>query len=719
MADTSLPPISPLGGTPPPAPLPPLEDDDLLLPEEEDRAASLSPFKMLKRPVVSEPTAVAVSTSLPVVPLPVPPPLPPVAAPTPIPTAVAPEVPPIAPTPVPASVTGGPMSDDVDKDALVSQAAHAPNQPLILPNRRAASTSQLPPVPSGVSKAEFKAPTVLNENTLKQIQVEKRADFEALPPEVLAEGSAVGVKVIKPNESIRVGEPASMARNVGAAPLPPPPLPSAGLRPPTASLPVKNVALNRAVPPILPMSRGKLPPLPLTSPPRQGMRLFAIIGSVVALVLLIGGGFVLALTGARLPLLGGMVSGLPSTASQSSDKAFAFVDTHAPYQFKGLNEVTVTDEKDKTLADGTPSVYKIHTETKDGIVTDKGTRFLAKQEVTINDKTAIPVLMRNTGLQYIVSFPANTDTTPATLASTNLEDTLLDASLKVIPLEALLKAVVTEKSYQKVTVQGKPAAAYSVTLDQTQIAAYLPTGAKIGTATATISFAWKGAGVMPGEPLDVVLNIPFTYQERGYLLSGHWQYSNWAETTVPADLDTLASTDPGNVNTDLTSESFVSRLGIAFKALPHGSVATSGAAVDQTVVFTPIVPDGDVITVVQTPRADNPVQPVQPASAEAKQRDAQRKQDLLGIQKAIEQYIVVNGSYPTVSVETQLAASTTLFNALVPKYLTKMPIDPLNATYYYAYNVTSTGYYLRAILEDNSDTSAMVGSVYHYYELKK
>jgi type II secretory pathway pseudopilin PulG len=136
-----------------------------------------------------------------------------------------------------------------------------------------------------------------------------------------------------------------------------------------------------------------------------------------------------------------------------------------------------------------------------------------------------------------------------------------------------------------------------------------------------------------------------------------------------------------------------------------------------TSVFTPIVPSGEVITAVQSERLEGAAVPEQPASADAKSRDAQRKRDLADIQKAFEQYKSDTGAYPSVSAETQLGSSATLFNALVPKYLTKMPVDPLNSTYYYTYNITSTGYVLRSILEDHSDTMGVTGQTYHYYQV--
>lgn len=750
MADTPLPPMPPSGGTPPPgsstslplpADLPDIPEDEI--PLEDDGTANLSPFKLLgkdgrvKADAAMPPAPAAGGVPAPASsPVP-PPPVPPVPAapmgisPKPLPTAPPPPPPPPLPSvppvptsplkpvaPVSSAPTGSPLDDDLNEADLVNQAAQAPSQPLILPNRRMPNPDEMPKTPTDTAREEFRAPDEKVQQSIAAMPAQSRA--QGAPSDDLA-GKLDG-KGLATTAELLAKKPVTAAPMAMPVVPPPPPLP--GKNPAQLIKPLPTAPPPPPIPAAKPLGApAKLPSVPLTAAPHRSNSVFATIGLVVALVLLLGGGYVLALTGARVPLLGTMVSGLPGNAVQATSQGFAFVDAHSPYHMTGVSELTVTNEKDKTLPDGTPAVFKLHVEDKSGSITDKGARFLTSATVTTNGGAAVPILLRDTGSQYLAIFPSNTDTTPATLNPANLDDTLLAPTLHPIPLEVLLKAVQSEESYQKVTVNQKPAAAYAVTLDANQFKDYFPVGATVEAPKATIALAWKGAGVAAGEPLDVQFSATLTYQERKYQFTSHWQYDSWGSQTPSSDLTSLASTDPGNVDTDLTSESFVSRLGISFKALPHDSSATSGAPSDTSTRFTPIVPSGDVIEVVQTPRAINPPVPTQPATTEGKQRDAQRKQDLQDIQKAIEQYKLDTGKYPVVTGETQLAGDATLFNALVPKYLTKMPIDPLNSTYYYAYNVVVdgsgavTGYYLRAVLEDHTDQSATVGQMYHYYEL--
>ncbi len=744
MADSPLPPLTPPGGTPPPpspvtptSPLPAPEpiivdaptDSPLNEPFTDDDSAAqaaeaLSPMSLLnKRPGTPPPPVPPVSPVAPPQNIPVPPPLPrtgmPGAAPivspvTPLPLPATPPAPIAVPLTVPkVPASGSPLDDDPDTDALVKQAASASQQPLILPNRQA--TSSLPPqvLPGGILREEFVAadPNRKKKNLTEVGTASRNDDQEFLEQQKIGEGIATTAELNSDNPK---PAPFAMPAPVQRSQLPAPAAP-------------KPVQLPPTPPPLAPKPAPVPKGLPTTQQTHaKGNRVFAIIGLAVVVLVLVGVLYVLALSGARIPVLGSMVSGLEGNVSQVRDRAAAFVTTSGSYQFAGVNEINVTNESDKTLADGTPAVYKLHTETTGGLISEKGTKFISSDTVAANDGTAGPVLLRDTGAGLLTAFPANLDTSVTSLTATDLNDTLLAPALRPLPLEVVLKAVQAERSYQKVQIAQKPAASYAVNLDATALASYFPKGATLESPIAAIAFAWKGSGETAAEPLDVQTTLAFTYQSRKYTYAAHWTYSGWGATSAtPAELTVLASADPANTDTTLTAESFISRLGLAFKALPHGTDATSGEPANVSTTFTPVIPSGDVITVVQTARDANPPVPVQPASAEAKARDTQRKQDILDIQKAIEEYKTEKGTYPFATTELQLGSNAALFSSLVPTYLSKMPVDPLNSTYFYAYNVvtdlsgTVTGYYIRSILEDASDPSATVGQVYTYYELKK
>jgi hypothetical protein len=97
-------------------------------------------------------------------------------------------------------------------------------------------------------------------------------------------------------------------------------------------------------------------------------------------------------------------------------------------------------------------------------------------------------------------------------------------------------------------------------------------------------------------------------------------------------------------------------------------------------------------------------------------RDSQRKTDLSNIAKALENYKSVSGSYPVSQGTEKVAAlSGTLYSALVPTYLSQIPIDPSSPTDYYGYKSDGTTYSLTSILENKSDSSGkMVGSYFIY-----
>jgi O-antigen ligase len=84
---------------------------------------------------------------------------------------------------------------------------------------------------------------------------------------------------------------------------------------------------------------------------------------------------------------------------------------------------------------------------------------------------------------------------------------------------------------------------------------------------------------------------------------------------------------------------------------------------------------------------------VAPATADAQSRDAQRKDDLLQIATAIDAYHRATGAWPQPDA---------LASALVPRYLTSLPLDP-STNQPYADIATVTGYSLMAKLENPAD----------------
>ncbi len=94
---------------------------------------------------------------------------------------------------------------------------------------------------------------------------------------------------------------------------------------------------------------------------------------------------------------------------------------------------------------------------------------------------------------------------------------------------------------------------------------------------------------------------------------------------------------------------------------------------------------------------------VDQADYQQKQRDSQRKSDLLTIKTALEMYYEENSRYPAIKDDTK--DGKFLENLLIPKYLATTPKDPLHPQFYYLYKPINggKGYELTCVLENKSD----------------
>jgi hypothetical protein len=92
-------------------------------------------------------------------------------------------------------------------------------------------------------------------------------------------------------------------------------------------------------------------------------------------------------------------------------------------------------------------------------------------------------------------------------------------------------------------------------------------------------------------------------------------------------------------------------------------------------------------------------------SAELLARDTQRKADLRSIQSALAEYYSKFGYYPSTSdklIETR-TRNNILTKALIPDFLSALPVDPWTDKYYYGYKSNGTAYELSAVLGNNED----------------
>lgn len=79
------------------------------------------------------------------------------------------------------------------------------------------------------------------------------------------------------------------------------------------------------------------------------------------------------------------------------------------------------------------------------------------------------------------------------------------------------------------------------------------------------------------------------------------------------------------------------------------------------------------------------------AGVQDRARDAQRKSDITAIQKALELYHIDHGAFPACSNSPYVSgdprgscysSSPGLVSALVPRYTSELPVDPINSTEY-------------------------------------
>lgn len=97
--------------------------------------------------------------------------------------------------------------------------------------------------------------------------------------------------------------------------------------------------------------------------------------------------------------------------------------------------------------------------------------------------------------------------------------------------------------------------------------------------------------------------------------------------------------------------------------------------------------------------------------------DATRKSDLAALKAALTKYYQATGSYPIAATVQKTSDVTTVLSALVPTYIAKLPMDPLNPTYYYGYTSDGKTYTLTAVLEDKTDPAGIQSGTLYLYKV--
>ena len=452
-------------------------------------------------------------------------------------------------------------------------------------------------------------------------------------------------------------------------------------------------------------------------PPRHrpSIGLIAGVGLFVALVVLSGGGYVLALGGSRLPIFYSLASGLSPDGLAVAGKAATYVGGKQSYLENGSTAIVGGEVSGSTLPGNTGSASNSIGTIKTAITAANPLRYdlkaaglSGKLGLTIDTAAELPIYLNTkaTGFdgKWLVNLPANTGNPLVSVKADGIPKSLLFPALQPAPLTQLLAAVTKETSYQKMA--GQQVAYYSYNLDGGKLAVSLPAGATVATATLGIYYQWQTA-----QPLHTDLSIKFSYQQRSYQLTEAYDYKSW-DAALPAatsDTNLAAVLTPSTVNVPQQVEAtgFIPQLGILLTNIP--------STYDLSTVV--IVPTGEGVTKAGSAITAVPPLPVVPATTAGIQRDTQRQADLNDLQKALEAYKTKTGAYPKVTGVVQTGASADLITAMVPTYMSKLPVDPLKDTYWYEYSSDGTAYALHAFAEDATNAQAKKGKAFAYFEV--
>ncbi len=604
------------------------------------------------------------------------------------------------------------LSGGLSREELIRQAAEAGGQPLIVPE----VAQQIIAEPTPEARAGAKVQEVD-----AKVQAESLAGvpMSSRPPTPAVVAPLATTAQLLPERPVGVPPTFSVPADRDQAPLGPP------RRPP-------------AFPPgQAPAVRTGAAPAALSAPKKRRSAVPILIGSFLVLI---GGALTLvaAIGAARIPVLTPLFSGLPSSGKEVLTKATQAVASSSELAMTGI----VTLE----LSSGTAGVQKLSLETKRdqlGVRTSNGQA--APVTITVDGTKTEAVLAEQTGSRevYRVAFPGLASTEDANVSDSELKSTVLGA-LRIPSPETLLAAsgaVVSHGVYK-----GSDATYDRITTspDATALVEVLPGGATLKNATLTHYVAWKSARLSVSQ-LQAIL----VYGDIEYKLVVRWNYSGYgAPVSAPQEaIELLSATELEN----LTAEAYGALLGIRPGDLPtldaspqpSGSPTPSASPVP-TASTTPFVSPSASPSVVASPRASSsaggtsavtprnggitsprtevtasPPAPLTVPDAAALDRDRKRKQDLADIQAALEAHKKANGSYPSAPNFIQLSASQAFFTAMLPTFLTAVPVDPTPDVRAYSYRTIEVAgsrvYVLRAILENGSDPDGQQAGAQRHY----
>ncbi len=719
------PPASPAPAAPAAASLPasasPL-DEELDVDAEDAALDQFSPARVLS-------TATMPGAGLSVSPMStaVPPPPPPVPA--------APMPAPAAPAPVPSIAQAKPTIQvpALSREELLQQAAAAPTDPFALPQMDEAAFSSAQEAAAVPGRAPQGGASASSKNQL----------FGGLSMPGSANGGG-GAPIVPQRDDkdlddapTRMGTGNVEMEALEKIPAIPTKTPFSALNPIQEEAdPLDGMAgtnpLDATIPPIpFPVPTTPMMPVPPANPAAPEVRKdnpilvggkkkgnpLRLLLVIVVFLGLVGGGLTGAVYGGiRIPVLYTAISKISPDGMTLALNAKEFVQMRA-YQAVGVTNVTQVVESTTTELPGGNTGGAVKVALVKAVISQNSAQveagekpsWMMSADVTINEGEPVPLVLDSAAAGGTLGavFPNNAVTKQATVPAIDLAKHPLFTSLRPDLISAILASATNAHDYVNGKAStGERVARYTYTLDPTIFAKAFPDGALTFTEPeAQVGYAWG-----TGAPIAFTLGVTATYQSHKYTVTGNWKLSNWDGTT-PEELATAVA--PLHTGSDtvvipaISAQQFLAQLGITDN-LP-APVSQTGALEPTGIAIASV---GDPITTV--PAAST-------ASAQdALTRDNQRKLDLELIQEALAAYQAKEGKYPVVTPYQQTRSSKTLFAALVPKYLGKMPVDPLAEVYWYEYSSTDgSDYLLRSVAENTVDVDAKKGAAFSYFEATK